>query len=207
VPKSSEDATNLMADLASPMSAFIRERCTREPGAEVYRDDLYSDWKVWADDNGHAVTAKSTFGRDLRAVVPGLRDIQKRIDGHMFRYYGGIALLPASPASPPETAGQGDLSEAGNPASGWAASRQSHGAAGREAGHPASNGQVKPQVSDFEASEAPGSALKAQHNGAQPPRFTPPDGPGRCDRCGFHVGTQGHRDDCTSKLDDHQVRG
>ena len=53
MPKSSEDATNLMADLASPMSAFVRERCTREPGAEVCRDDLYDAWKQWAEDNGH----------------------------------------------------------------------------------------------------------------------------------------------------------
>lgn len=99
VPKSSEDATNLMADLASPISAFVRECCTREPGAEVYRDDLYDAWKHWAEDNGHGVTAKATFGRDLRAVVPELRDVRHRKGPHDFRYYGGIALLPAAPAA------------------------------------------------------------------------------------------------------------
>ena len=26
--------------------------------------------------------------------------------------------------------------------------------------------------------------------------FTPPSGPGRCVRCGFHAKTQGHRDGC-----------
>ncbi len=99
VPDASEDAVNLMMDLASPVSAFVRDRCTRNPGDEVYRDDLYSDWREWAEDNGHHAGAKSTFGRDLRAVIPELRDFQKRVGEHMFRYYAGIALLPASPAS------------------------------------------------------------------------------------------------------------
>ena len=29
------------------------------------------------------------------------------------------------------------------------------------------------------------------------PGFTPPAGSGRCDNCGFHIATQGHRDGCT----------
>lgn len=33
-------------------------------------------------------------------------------------------------------------------------------------------------------------------NGSEPGLFTPPTGPGRCDDCGFHVDTQGHRDGC-----------
>lgn len=28
--------------------------------------------------------------------------------------------------------------------------------------------------------------------------FTPPTGPGRCKRCGFHIPTQGHRDGCNT---------
>ena len=170
VADSSEAATNLMMDLAPPMSAFVRERCTREPGAEVKRDVLYTAWKDWAEENGHAVTAKSTFGRDLRAVVPELRDFQKRDGFQMFRYYGGIALLPASPASDGETAGQ-DVSS--------------------EAGYPASNGQAKPQVSDPEAGEAPKSAFKTRYNnGAKP----------FCPGCGYYyyAANGHHRGDCTA---------
>jgi putative DNA primase/helicase len=171
VPTSSEDATNLMMDLASPMSAFVRERCTREPGDEVYRDDLYDAWKQWADDNGHAVTAKSTFGRDLRAVVPELRDVRHRKGAHDFRYYGHIGLLPAAPAADGATAG-------------W----DVDGAAVR----PVSNGEVKTQFRDHAAGEAGASAFQARHDG-----FTPPDGPGRCSDCCWHVATQGHRPGCT----------
>ena len=99
VPESSDDATKLMMDLASPMSAFIRECCERDPKAEVYRDDLYTAWQQWAWQNGHQPGAKSTFGQQLRAVVPELRDIQRRSGDHTFRYYAHIGLLPASPAS------------------------------------------------------------------------------------------------------------
>ena len=134
VPGSSEDAANLMMDLASPMSAFVRERCVREPDAEVHRDDLYQEWQSWADDNGHKAGAKSTFGRDLRAVVPELRDFKRRSGDRLLRYYARIALLPASPASP-----------------------------GTEAGWTASLGSAKPQASTTEAGEAGKTAFKAQH--------------------------------------------
>jgi hypothetical protein len=38
VPGASADAANLMMDLASPMSAFVRDRCVRDVNAIVERD-------------------------------------------------------------------------------------------------------------------------------------------------------------------------
>ena len=134
VPGSSEDAANLMMDLASPMSAFVRERCVREPNAEVYRDDLYQAWQSWADDNGHKSGSKSTFGRDLRAVVPELRDFKRGTGAQAQRYYARIALLPASPASHPDEAGWTDFGDS-----------------------------LKPQVNGTEAGEAPKTAFKAPY--------------------------------------------
>ncbi|MGB8211789.1 MAG: phage/plasmid primase, P4 family [Mycobacterium sp.] len=139
VPGSSEDTANLMMDLASPMSAFVRERCVREPSAEVYRDDLYQAWQSWADDNGHKAGSKSTFGRDLRAVVPELRDFQKRssLGNKMDRYYARIGLLGDShdsPADSPESA----------------------------SGVPDSVSEIKPQVKSFASGESGKTAFKAQ---------------------------------------------
>jgi hypothetical protein len=37
-----------------------------------------------------------------------------------------------------------------------------------------------------------------------PPGFTPPSGPGRCDECGFHTETQGHRDTCSKHDEDDE---
>jgi putative DNA primase/helicase len=93
VPKSSEDAVNLMMDLASPMSAFVRECCVCKPGlVTVTRDELFAAWQTWAVDNGHMSGSKSSFGRDLHSVVPDLKVSQETIDGKRVRHYIGIAL-------------------------------------------------------------------------------------------------------------------
>jgi putative DNA primase/helicase len=78
VPESSTDATNLMMDLASPISAFVRESCVRGSDQQVPVDYLYEAWKSWAEDNGHQAGAKSTFGRNLRTVVPSIKTSQPR---------------------------------------------------------------------------------------------------------------------------------
>jgi putative DNA primase/helicase len=113
VPGSARDAANLMMDLASPVSAFVRERCIRKPDASTSRDSIYAAWKAWADDNGHVPGSKSSFGRDLRAVVPDLRDTQPTVDGKKVRYYARIGLSPLNadpgvPGVPP-----GDLYDTG----------------------------------------------------------------------------------------------
>ena len=114
-PQSSRDAAALMMDLASPVSAFVRERCVRDPDAIVARDELYAAWRTWALDNGHQPGANSTFGRDPRAVVPEVRDFRRRVGGRQIHTYTHIGLLPDSPDSPDESAGQGAAGESGWP--------------------------------------------------------------------------------------------
>ncbi|MGO9510337.1 MAG: phage/plasmid primase, P4 family, partial [Mycobacterium sp.] len=81
VPAAAADATRLMADLASPMSAFVRDACVRRPDAIVSRDELYRAWANWTVENGHVCGAKSSFGRDLRSVVPELKDTRPWVHG------------------------------------------------------------------------------------------------------------------------------
>ncbi|MFI6779103.1 phage/plasmid primase, P4 family [Nocardia sp. NPDC050412] len=122
VPTASQDATTLMMDLASPISAFVRDCCVRTPTAYIDRATLYQAWKSWCDDNGHRAGSNSTFGRDLRAVVPELLASQSRVgDGKRVHRYDRIGLraevieamnsaLNADPPVPPvpvrETTGQ-----------------------------------------------------------------------------------------------------
>jgi putative DNA primase/helicase len=96
VPQSSCDMVVQMQDLASPVSAFVRERCLRAPDAASTRDSLYEAYKAWAEENGHRAMAKSTFGRDLRAVVPELKSSQPRIGGKQVWGYTHIGLQPVS---------------------------------------------------------------------------------------------------------------
>lgn len=92
-PPSSADAVAALADLVSPMAAFVRETCERH--GEVPVDDLYRAYRWWADGNGHKIPSKQVFGRDLRAVLPGLRVKQPRGDCRRERVYVGIQLTPA----------------------------------------------------------------------------------------------------------------
>ena len=92
-PASSRDAVVALADLVSPTSAFVRERCEVGSASEVPCDELYAAWKSWAEDNGHRVGSSSSFGRDLRAVLPGLRIARPRDENDdRPRLYRGLRL-------------------------------------------------------------------------------------------------------------------
>jgi len=90
---SAEDAITAMRDLASPVAAFVREKCAIKPDNEIPIDDLYTAFKRWAEDNGHSKKSKQTFGRDLRAAFPSVSVKRPRdeSDGR-HRIYVGIGF-------------------------------------------------------------------------------------------------------------------
>jgi putative DNA primase/helicase len=92
-PKSSIDAVRELADLGSPIGAFVRDECEREPGAEVEIAALFGHWRMWCAAQGrqHAGDAAS-FGRDLRAAHPEIEMVQRRTDKGRLRFYRGIRL-------------------------------------------------------------------------------------------------------------------
>ncbi len=90
VPKASQVATNLMMDLASPISAFVRDRCILGPDKIAAVDQVFDAWKLWAGENGHAPGSKVTFGRNLHSVLPTLRPCQPTVAGKRIRAYTGI---------------------------------------------------------------------------------------------------------------------
>jgi putative DNA primase/helicase len=83
-----------LADLASPVGAFVRERCQVGTGYQIERAALFDAWKRWCEAQGREHPGDSaTFGRNLRAVVPALGDAQPRTDsGDRVRVYEGICL-------------------------------------------------------------------------------------------------------------------
>jgi putative DNA primase/helicase len=93
-PASSTDAALSLADLASPVSAFTRDCCVIGPEYEVLITDLFTMWKRWCDDNGRDRPGTvQTFGRDLRAVVPGLSTVRPRDGSNRERHYQGVGLV------------------------------------------------------------------------------------------------------------------
>jgi putative DNA primase/helicase len=102
-PRSSRDAVTALADLVSPTSAFVRDRCTVDAEGRVPVTDLYATWRGWAQDNGHAVGSVQNFGIRLRAVVPTVRVVRSRDGDTRSREYEGLRLLV--PADPDEDGG------------------------------------------------------------------------------------------------------
>lgn len=72
-PPSSAEAAVTLADLVSPVAAFIRSECETGPVCEVAAKAIFEAWRSWCDDNGHRAGSAQSFGRDLRAVLPALR--------------------------------------------------------------------------------------------------------------------------------------
>jgi putative DNA primase/helicase len=97
-PPSAKQAVEEMADLGSPMGAFLRNRCEIGQGYAVEVDTLYGAWTAWCSEQhrDHPGTVQM-FGRDLRAAVPGLDTTQPRDTktGDRIRYYQGVRLIPA----------------------------------------------------------------------------------------------------------------
>jgi putative DNA primase/helicase len=93
-PQSGRDLVDEMADLSSPISAFVRDKCRIGPGGRVEHKLLFEAWKEWCQEQGrdHPGDA-ATFGRNLRAAVPGIGQSRPRgPDGTKIRYYEGVCL-------------------------------------------------------------------------------------------------------------------
>ena len=92
-PASSAEAVTALQDLVSPVSAFVRDNCQRT--GEIAVAELFAAWQEWCLDNGHKPGSAQSFGRDLRAVIPGLRVVQPRGEEGRERRYAGLSLTPA----------------------------------------------------------------------------------------------------------------
>jgi putative DNA primase/helicase len=94
-PASGRKLVEELHDLSSPVGAFVRECCEVGPGHEVPVRDLFARWQRWCEDKGRKEAGtEQTFGRDLRAALPGIDDRQPRSGGRRIRLYVGIRLLP-----------------------------------------------------------------------------------------------------------------
>ena len=109
-------ALRQLEDLASPVSAFVRDRCRiDDPGAVVNKDELWRAWKTWCDDEGARPGTKSVFVRDLRAAVPGTTpQRRKHPDGTREHVIAGIALAPETVDSIPSIPDPSSTPGAGN---------------------------------------------------------------------------------------------
>lgn len=99
---SSDEAGRVMRDMASPISAFVRDCCEVGETYEVLCDDMWKAWKEWAEDNGVSKGTTAVLGRSLRTACPSVRTIRPRVADQRIRVYAGIRLGPRWSADIPK---------------------------------------------------------------------------------------------------------
>jgi putative DNA primase/helicase len=92
-PPSAVEAVLELEELSSPIGAFVKDRCTVGPERSIQAHWLFVEWQKWCDEAGreHPGTIH-TFGRNLRAAVPGLTVANHRDGSGRVRVYQGIGL-------------------------------------------------------------------------------------------------------------------
>ncbi|MBY0262108.1 MAG: hypothetical protein K2Q20_07170 [Phycisphaerales bacterium] len=88
-PRSGEDLIHSMEELASPISAFIRECCVLGPRLRVPTEDLFNAWQQWCAQRSCPSGNLAAFGKLLSAARA---DVQRRRGTDMSPFYEGIAL-------------------------------------------------------------------------------------------------------------------
>jgi P4 family phage/plasmid primase-like protien len=95
-PASSSGMAEDLHELTSPVLMFVNECCELGAGYEQLMSEIYDAYRDWGQRNGRTRhTHLQSFGRMLRAAVPGLGDSRPRdADGKRTRVYEGIKLRP-----------------------------------------------------------------------------------------------------------------
>ena len=92
-PESAVDLVETMADLCSPMSAFVKDKCEVGPEHSCLMEDIYVAWCDWCKLKGRRESGtEQQFGKDIRATVPSLRSARPRVDGERATEYEGIRV-------------------------------------------------------------------------------------------------------------------
>ncbi|MEQ1871804.1 MAG: DUF5906 domain-containing protein, partial [Vicinamibacterales bacterium] len=93
-PASGQPLVRQLDTLASPIKAFIADRCIVSPEADVECAELFNVWQAWTREQGreHAGSLQM-FGRNLSTACPEIKVGQRRApDGTRPRFYQGIRV-------------------------------------------------------------------------------------------------------------------
>lgn len=95
-PGSGAEAVRQLEALASPVKAFIEERCELADGATVDSATLYGAWSAWCLEQGRPPGTVPIFGRNLLSAYPELRVSRPRAGDKRVRLYEGLRVVSAT---------------------------------------------------------------------------------------------------------------
>jgi P4 family phage/plasmid primase-like protien len=96
LPGSSRDAVQDLLDMASPVSAFVRDVCVLDPEARAEKGQLYAAWREWCLARGEPIAEEAVFSRDLYAATAGCVRAGKMPRPERAPAYVGIRLGDAA---------------------------------------------------------------------------------------------------------------
>ncbi len=83
---------------SDPVAAFVHDRVVEDPEGEETKADLYEAYAEHVRARGLLVVLGSVFAKDLKRVVPSVRDARPKRGGVRVRVWSGVRLLPEEEA-------------------------------------------------------------------------------------------------------------
>ncbi len=102
-PESGLGIVEQVEDVASPVGAFVRERCVMGEAFSVPVDALWDAWVEWCQGEHRREGTKAEFGRQLKAVLPEIRKARSRAVDRGAIYLGIGLQTESAPEAFPET--------------------------------------------------------------------------------------------------------
>jgi putative DNA primase/helicase len=94
-PAAGQQLLETVRELASPVAAFVEQRCERHEDGEVKCSDLYTAYCDWCrEEAGRRPVAQNSFGAELQAAFPKIKRTRLRVGGDRAYVYDGLKLLP-----------------------------------------------------------------------------------------------------------------
>lgn len=95
---SGEASLEELRDHASPVQAFVRDRCELVEGELTSVEELFAAWMFWKGDVKDDRSARTAFGMALRAAFPKLERRRMMVeDGSKPYFYDGVRLVSPLP--------------------------------------------------------------------------------------------------------------
>lgn len=92
VPDSSRSVLELMTQISSPVTSFVKECCKLGPECAITKNMLFDAWRSWCVETGHKPGLREQFGRWMVSTVPSLETNRPYINGRRVYGYTGIDL-------------------------------------------------------------------------------------------------------------------
>src|SRR5262249_6300323 len=92
-----DDIVEEVLKAATPIAEFIEDYLIVEAGAETFKATVYDAYKMFALMRGYKVMNDNHFGRELKGMILGLKEIRHRVNGKPGpRMWTGIRLADPS---------------------------------------------------------------------------------------------------------------